>query len=149
MEWRDFAWEEFKLLQGIINRQMEIRWKIRTWLLTVQGGLVIGLGSKKLDSREYVRLAVAVTLISWLIEMSENFVINECVNRQRSIELTVNKRATTPENVWIPAICKSLEKTEKGFPTLWYIIKSFIRLRRLIVYSLFIVIPVLIWRWWR
>jgi hypothetical protein len=148
MDWRDLAWEEFKLLQGIINRQMEIRWKIRTWLLTVQGTLVLALFTNKLDSKWYVRIALIATSISWCIEMSENFVITECVKRQSSIENTLKPHFTAwnpPYYVPSPEICAVLEKTQKGIPTFLYIIRSLIRLRRLIVYALFVAIPVLIW----
>jgi hypothetical protein len=77
MDWKELAWEEFKLLQGIINRQMEIRWKIRTWLLTVHGALVLALGSRNLDPAKYVMVAIIATFISWCIEMSENFRIRK------------------------------------------------------------------------
>src|ERR1700736_5084291 len=118
---RGLAWEEFQLLQGIINRQMEIRWKIRMWLLTVQGALLFAVGSNKLGSNWYLGAAIAATCLSWYIEMSENFVIAKSVKRQDDIEgmLSGNAQDSFPS----PQICTSLKETEEGGPTLRYVRK--------------------------
>lgn len=144
--WREQAWEEFKLLQGIIDRQMSTRWKIRAWLLGFQAALTVGLFSDKTDKDAFIWSALGGALIAWVLEMSENFVIAQAIKRQSSIEMALKSPSDSevPDGFSPVGVCAALEITAKGWPTICYTLSCLKKIRRLLVLLLFILLPVVV-----
>jgi hypothetical protein len=144
--WKDQSWDEFKLLQGIIDRQMSTRWKIRAWLLGFQAALTVGLFSDKTDKDAFFWSAIGGALIAWVLEMSENFVAQQAIKRQSEIEKALNSTPSNdmPENFSRVGVCSALAVTAKGVPTILYMLSCLKKVRRVLILLLFISMPVLV-----
>jgi len=145
--WQEHAWREFELLQGIVDRQMSIRWQLRAWLLAFHAALTVALFSEKLDPNAFLWAAIAGAVIAWTLEMSEDFVIDRAVSRQTEIEhaLSIAYAADEPPRDYaIVAICGSLETTARGWPTILYIGSCFGNFRRVLILVFFLALPVAI-----
>lgn len=146
-EWIKLAWQEFQLLQQIIDRQMAIRWRIRGWLLGLQTALSVALYTERLDSSIFLSIALFATLVAWLLEMSENFITSECIKRQTLIEDSINSQYPNddpPPGFFVLGISSALKKTSELLPSLKYIGSSLLRPRRLFILLIFVLLPLLI-----
>lgn len=145
--WADLAWQEFQLLQQIIDRQMGIRWRLRGWLLGLLSALTVALYTDKIDSSSYLIIAVFATIVAWILEMSENFVTSECIIRQTLIENAINthfKEINPPTGFALLGISSSLKKTSQLGPSIKFIASCLIKPRRLFILLVFILLPLLV-----
>lgn len=144
--WSELAWDEFKILQGIIDRQMSVRWHIRGSLLALQAALTAAVFTEKLPINSFFWGCVAATIFAWLLEMVENFVISKAVYRQTEIEAALSKGCTTeaPAGFRVPMICESLRVTSHGWDTIKYVISCLVKLRRLLVLAIFLGLPCIV-----
>ncbi|MEN8134310.1 MAG: hypothetical protein ABFS18_02070 [Thermodesulfobacteriota bacterium] len=146
-EWIKLAWQEFQLLQQIIDRQMNIRWRIRGWLLGLQTALAVALYTERLDSSIFLSIALFATAVAWFLEMSENFVTSECIKRQTLIEDSINSqypKDNPPQGFSVLGTSSVLKKTSELLPSLKYIGYSLLKPRRLFILLIFVLLPLLI-----
>lgn len=147
ISWIDLAWEEFKLLQSVIDRQMSVRWHIRGSLLALQAALTVAVFTEKLPRDSFFLGCVVATAFAWFLEMVENFVIAQAITRQRTIEDAINDSGLDrlpPSGFRLPDVCHTLAPTAHGWPTVKYVASCFIKPRRLLVLTIFMGLPVIV-----
>ncbi len=147
MPWIDLAWEEFKLLQSVIDRQMSVRWHIRGSLLALQAALTVAVFTEKLPRDSFFWGCVAATVFAWLLEMVENLVIAQAITRQRCIEDAINVSGldkSPPLGFRLPDVCHTLAPSAYGWPTVKYVVGCLIKPRRLLVLAIFMGLPVIV-----
>jgi len=148
IKWQDQVWKEFELLQGIIDRQMTARWQIRAWLLAFQGALTVALFTDKLNQKAFLWSAIAGTVIAWVLEMSENFVIAKAIERQNEIETVLRDRyseAAPPADFQLLSTCAKLKDTAHGWPTILYIFSCIGDFRRVLILLFFLMFPIVVY----
>lgn len=146
-KWIEIAWQEFQLLQQIVDRQMGVRWRIRGWLLGLQTALTIALYTEKVDTSIYLLIALFGTSVAWILEMSENFVTSECIKRQAEIEDTINAHiceSKIPDGFYVLRTTAILKKTSELIPSLKFIGLCLFKPRRIFILLIFVLLPLLV-----